>query len=88
MLEPSDQFQWWASQLNTRTAARSGAHFHIQWSGREWWKECFETRAAATARALELSGPNEAFIIIEVLFPCLLARARAVGSDAVDPQTT
>jgi hypothetical protein len=71
---PSEQFQWLASRLDLNTNG-SGTHFHIQWMGQEWWKECFTTRAAATARALELSAPNEPFTVIEVAFPCLLRGA-------------
>jgi len=73
MRMPSDEFRWLAAHLDGH-ANRSGSHFHIQWRGQEWWKECFATRAEATTRALQLSAPNEEFIVIEVAMPCLLLR--------------
>ena len=76
MRMPSDQFRWLAGHLNGH-AKLSGTHFHIQWRGQEWWRECFATREEASARALELSAPNEVFIVIEVTVPCLLRGANS-----------
>lgn len=80
MLKRSDEFEWLALDTHPRD---SGIHFHIQWSGHEWWKECFDSREKATTRALELSGPNEEFTVIEVAVPCLLGGATA----SVEQQT-
>ena len=77
VIMPSDQFQWLASRLDAN-ANGSGAHFHIQWRGQEWWRECFATRAEATARALELSAPNEEFTVVEVAVRCLLRGATSL----------
>jgi hypothetical protein len=74
---PSDQFQWLTSRLDVN-ANGSGTHFHIQWRGQEWWRECFATRAEATARALELSAPNEEFTVVEVAVRCLLRGATSL----------
>lgn len=76
MRMPTDQFQWLASRLDANVNG-SGTHFHIQWREQDWWRECFATRAEATARALELSAPNEEFTVIEITVPCLL---RGAGS--------
>jgi hypothetical protein len=48
-------------------------HFHIHWSGKEHldW-ECFNTRADATMRALELAQPGESFRIDEIFEQCPL----------------
>jgi hypothetical protein len=73
MRKRPDEFEWLVFDT---CPSVSGAHFHIQWSGHEWWKECFDSREKATTRALELSGPNEKFTVIEVAMPCLL-RGRA-----------
>jgi hypothetical protein len=54
------------------------AHFHIFWtrSARMDW-ECFNTRADATMRAVELAQPGEAFRIEEILVQCPLGDGKA-----------
>ena len=57
-------------------------HCHIQWSSKEsldW--ECFETSEEATARAIDLLQPGEAFMIREVSEACPLFRSRAVTAN-------
>jgi hypothetical protein len=56
----------------------SQPHFHIHWTDAkrlDW--ECFDTRADATARALELALPGEIFRIEEISAQCPLRIQRA-----------
>jgi hypothetical protein len=53
-------------------------HFHIQWSSKDsldW--ECFETHEEATARAVYLLQPGEAFMIQEVSEACPMYNRKA-----------
>jgi hypothetical protein len=56
-------------------------HFHIFWtlSGRMDW-ECFDTRADATMRAMELVQPGETFSVEEILLQCPLRGAKAASA--------
>ena len=55
----------------------STTHFHIHWieSNRLDW-ECFKTHLEATARALELARPDEAFQIAELTTQCPFRNAK------------
>ena len=54
-----------------QTSNNPRTHFHIFWtrSERMDW-ECFDTRADAAMRAMELAQPGEAFSIEEILVQC------------------
>lgn len=56
-------------------------HFHIYWNNKErldW--EGFNTREAATARALALAGPGEVFTIDEFSANCPLCGPKAASA--------
>jgi len=57
-------------------------HFHIHWSKNQrldW--EGFDTRAEATARAIELAAPGEMFTIEEVSATCSVCGPKAVSAN-------
>jgi len=61
-----------------QTSSIPGTHFHIFWTQNhlmDW--QCFETRAEATMRAMELVQPGETFSVEEILLQCPLRDAKS-----------
>jgi len=66
-----------------------GTHFHIFWTQNQLmdW-QCFETRADATMRAMELAQPGETFSVEEILLQCPLRGTKVPSVQRKNVETT